>query len=278
MIGYGQALFLGLIQGITELFPVSSLGHSVIVSGLAGWTGTNNPENLLVFLVATHFATAIVLICFFGREWLAILAGLWHSLRRGRIETATERLGWLIVTATIPAGVIGFILQKKVAALFVSPRLVAGVLVLNGLLLAGIELYIRKRRQKNEKSDISKLSFGQAVWVGITQVLALVPGFSRTGMTMGGGIFTGLNREDALRFSFLLSGPIILAAAVLKLPALAASANRPLLGPSLVGALAAAVASWFAATFLSRYFKNNTLIPFAIYCIVAGLLAFFVLA
>ncbi len=277
MIGYGQALWLGLVQGVTELFPISSLGHSIILSGLGGWTSANSAESVLIFLVATHFATALVLICFFGREWLAIIAGLWRSLSRFKIETPIERLGWLLVVATIPAGILGLLLQKKLAALFVSPRLVALVLIANGIVLLLVESWARRRHRV--KHTVTTLSFGKAFWVGLTQILALIPGFSRTGMTMSGGLTTGLDRENALQFSFLLSGPIILAAALLKLPSLASAANRPLVGPAIVGALAAAVASYFSAKFLTRYFKKvgNNLLPFAIYCIVAGFVAFILL-
>ncbi len=279
MISYGQALWLGVLQGVTELFPISSLGHSVVISGLAGWSSTNNPGNVLVFLVATHFATAIVLIAFYGREWVKIIAGIFRSLVRWRIETNTERLGWLLVLATIPAGLVGLALQKHLAALFVSARLVAGVLILNGIVLAATEIIIRRRAGALQKRNPAQLTFRQAFFVGLTQVLALIPGFSRTGMTMSGGILSSLDRESAMRFSFLLSGPIILAAAVLKLPHLASASGHALLGPSLVGALAAAVASYISIKFLSRYFEksSNNLIPFALYCIVAGLIAFILL-
>ena len=279
MISYGQALWLGLLQGITELFPISSLGHSVIISGLAGWSGNNSPENILVFLVATHFATAIVLIAFYGREWIQIIAGIFRSLFRRRIETAIEKLGWLLIIATIPAGLVGLLLQKDLAKLFVSARLVAVVLILNGIVLGVTELVIRRRVGALGKRDPAQLSFRQAFFVGLTQVFALIPGFSRTGMTMSGSILSSLDRESALRFSFLLSGPIILAAAVLKLPHLASASGHALLGPSLVGALAAAIASYFSIKFLSRYFEkaNNNLIPFAVYCIVAGLVSFILL-
>lgn len=279
MIGYGQALWLGLLQGITELFPISSLGHSVIISGLAGWSGSNSPENILVFLVATHFATAVVLIGFYGRQWVQIIAGIFRSLFRWRIETSVERLGWLLVIATIPAGLVGLLLQKRLAELFVSARLVAVVLILNGIVLWVTEVIIRRRTNALQKNSPAKLSFGQAFFVGLTQVLALIPGFSRTGMTMSGGILSSLDRTSALRFSFLLSGPIILAAAVLKLPHLASASGHALIGPSLVGALAAAIASYFSIKFLSRYFEKttNNLIPFAIYCIIAGIISFILL-
>lgn len=279
MIGYGQALWLGLLQGITELFPISSLGHSVIISGLAGWSNSNNPDKILIFLVATHFATAIVLIGFYGREWVEIIAGIFRSLFRRRIETATERLGWLLVLATIPAGIIGLLFQKHFAALFVSARLVAVVLIINGLMLGAVEMWMRRRPTAFKKNDPARLSFGQSFWIGVAQVFALIPGFSRTGVTMSAGIGSGLDRESAMRFSFLLAGPIILAAAILKLPSLAKTTDHALIGPAILGAAAAALASYLSVKFLSRYFEksSNNLIPFAIYCIIAGLVAFILL-
>ncbi len=279
MIGYGQALWLGLLQGITELFPISSLGHSVIISGLAGWSNSNNPDKILIFLVATHFATAIVLIGFYGREWVEIIAGIFRSLFRRRIETATERLGWLLVLATIPAGIIGLLFQKHFAALFVSARLVAVVLIINGLMLGAVEMWMRRRPTAFKKNDPARLSFGQSFWIGVAQVFALIPGFSRTGVTMSAGIGSGLDRESAMRFSFLLAGPIILAAAILKLPSLAKTTDHALIGPAILGAATAALASYLSVKFLSRYFEksSNNLIPFAIYCIIAGLVAFILL-
>jgi undecaprenyl-diphosphatase len=274
-ISYFQGAMLGLLQGVSELFPVSSLGHSVILPKLVGWDIHQNDPFFLTFLIATHLATAIVLLFFFWRDWWRILKGLGRSLRDREIAPGDldAKLGWLLVVGTIPAGILGITLQDKLRSLFASPQSAAIFLALNGLLLYGAEL-LRRRAPETTDDDDARIartvSWRDAVLVGAAQAIALVPGFSRSGASMGGGLLVGLSHRDAARFAFLLATPIIGAAAVLKLPDLAGPQGNGVRGPALVGALCSAVTAYLAVRFLMRYFETNTLLPFAIYCAAAG--------
>jgi undecaprenyl-diphosphatase len=274
-ISYFQAAVLGLLQGVSELFPVSSLGHSVILPRLVGWNIHQNDSYFLTFLVATHLATAIVLLLFFWRDWVRILKGVGRSLRDRGIarDDADAKLGWLLVVGTIPAGLLGLLLQDKLRSVFASAQSAAIFLCLNGLLLYGAEL-LRRRAPVVEEEDDTRIartvSWRDSVLIGAAQALALIPGFSRSGAAMGGGLLVGLSHKDAARFAFLLATPIIGAAAVLKLPELAGPSGNGVRGPALVGALCSAVTAYLAVRFLMRYFERNTLTPFAIYCFLAG--------
>jgi undecaprenyl-diphosphatase len=275
LISYPQAIILGLLQGVSELFPVSSLGHSVILPRLLGWNIHQNDKYFITFLVATHLATAIVLFFFFWRDWVRILKGLGRSLRdRGIDPDDTDaKLGWLLVVGTIPAGLLGLLLEHPLRDVFASARSAAFFLMLNGLLLFGAEL-LRRRAPRMEADDDARIartvSWGGAFGVGAAQAIALIPGFSRSGATMGGGLLVGLSHKDAARFAFLLATPIIGAAAVLKLPELFGHAGDGVRGQALVAALCSAVTAYFAVRFLMRFFETQTLTPFAIYCFVAG--------
>ncbi len=275
MISYFQAAVLGLLQGVTELFPVSSLGHSVILPQLLGWNIHQNDPYFITFLVATHLATALVLLGFFWKDWVRIVKGLGRSLRDRGIapDDADAKLGWLLVVGTIPAGLLGLLLEHKLRAVFASAQSASIFLCLNGLLLYGAEL-LRRRAPVVEEEDDTRIartvSWLDAALIGGAQALALIPGLSRSGATMGGGLLVGLSHKDAARFAFLLATPIIGAAALLKLPELAGSAGNGVRGPALVGALCSAATAYLAVRFLMKYFERNTLMPFAIYCFVAG--------
>jgi undecaprenyl-diphosphatase len=275
LITYWQAIILGLVQGVTELFPISSLGHSVVLPGLLGWDIHQNDPYFLAFLVATHLATATVLFFFFIRDWMRIFAGLGRSIRDRGIagDDADAKLGWLLVMGTIPAGVLGLLLEHALRTLFASPRSSSIFLMLNGLMLFGAEV-LRRRALQTDKDDDTRIarqvSFPSAFLVGAAQALALIPGFSRSGATMGGGLLVGLSHKDAARFSFLLATPIIGAAAVLKLPELFGPNGEGVRGQALVASLCAAGAAYVSVRFLMRYFETNTLIPFAIWCLVFG--------
>jgi undecaprenyl-diphosphatase len=307
LISYFQAAVLGLVQGVAEPFPISSLGHSVILPRLAGWNIHQNDSYFISFLVATHLATAIVLFGFFFDDWRRILTGLARSVR-GRSDPTDRdaRLGWLLVIGTVPAGVIGLVLQKPLQSLFASAAVAAGFLVLNGIGLLVFERLrtspqaspaadrpsttARPAGQANETAvgggggggdgdgggeaadaRLARLTFRQALLVGLSQAAALVPGISRSGVSMGGGLLAGLSNEDAARFAFLLATPIIGAAAILKLPKLLGSAGDGIRGPALVGALCAGLTTFFAVKYLLRLFETTSLRPFGIYCIAAGL-------
>src|SRR5579864_6159229 len=229
MLTYLQAIILGLIQGITELFPISSLGHTVILPAILGWNVDQNNNFFLVFIVATHLATALILLGFFFKDWVLIVRGVGRSLKEREVRATDTyaRLGWLIIVATIPAGVMGILFEDKLKSLFASPRAAALFLLCNGILLYFAEMLRKKIKLSSESKNegevderISRLSFGSAIKIAFAQCLALIPGFSRTGSTLGAGLLVGFDHEDAARFSFLLATPIILAAAVLKLPEL----------------------------------------------------------
>jgi undecaprenyl-diphosphatase len=250
-----------------------------VLPRVAGWDIHQNDKFFLTFLVATHFATALVLVGIFWQDWRRICSGLVRSLRGRQIDPgdADAKLGWLLVVGTIPAGILGLLLEHPLRTLFASPRSAAAFLILNGLLLLAFE---RLRRRPPRPGDhlgdsdvrIAKLSWRQAIAVGTSQASALIPGISRSGVTMGGGLLVGLSNEDAARYAFLLATPIIGAAAALKLPELLGEAGNGVRGPAFVGGLCAAFTTFFAVKFLLRYFETNRLTPFGVYCLVIGVL------
>jgi len=295
LITYFQAIVIGALQGITELFPISSLGHAVILPKLLGWHLNQKEHYFLAFLVATHLATAIVLFIFFFREWIRILRGLGRSLRERQIraDDADARLAWLLVVGTIPAGLLGLLFEHPLRSLFANPKAAAAFLAVNGILLFVFEAVRRRAPGAPERADelarlpetptdedaekrLATLGWKEAVGVGTAQAAALFPGISRSGVTMGGSLFVGLTHEDAARYAFLLATPIIAAAALLKLPDLFGHDGDGVRGQALVGALVAGVCAWFSVRFLMRYFETNRLTPFAAYCLVAGVVSLIV--
>jgi undecaprenyl-diphosphatase len=272
-ISYFQAAILGLVQGVSELFPISSLGHSVILPKLFGWNIHQNAAYFLTFLVALHLATALVLLGFFWSDWVRIVKGVGRSLRDREISDPDAKLGWLLIVGTIPAGILGLLLQDYLRKLFASAEYASIFLALNGLMLFGAEA-LRRRAPVVADDDDQRIARTVGWWQGFTvgavQAIALIPGFSRSGASMGGGLLVGLSHKDAARFAFLLATPIIFAAAVLKLPDLAGSQGNGVRGPALVGALCSALTAYLAVRFLMKYFETRTLLPFAIYCAVAG--------
>jgi undecaprenyl-diphosphatase len=284
-ISYFQAIVLGLLQGVAEPFPISSLGHAVIAPRLLGWNIHQNDDYFLTFLVATHLATAIVLFGIFFDDWRRIISGLLRSLREREIaaDDVDARLGWLLVVGTIPAGILGLLLEHPLRSLFASAASAAGFLILNGVLLLVFE---RLRRRAPSPEDhlgdsderIAHLSWRQAIAVGTSQATALIPGISRSGVTMGGGLLVGLSNEDAARYAFLLATPIIGAAALLKLPDLFGHKGDGVRGPALVAALCAALTTYLAVRFLLRYLETNRLTSFGFYCVGAGLVCTMIFA
>lgn len=280
MLSHFQAAVLGVLQGVSELFPISSLGHSVILPGLLGWPIDQNADSFLTFVVATHFATALTLFVVYRDDWVRIIGGVLGliSARKFLPMNPDAKLGLLLIVGTVPVGAVGFIFQRQVQKLFISPMAAALFLMLNGGLLYLAE---RLRKNANASEDLSRIdsriaarmSWWQSAKVGIAQVLALLPGFSRTGSTIAGGLLIGFSHEEALRFSFLLATPIIGAAALLKLPALLHSGSTVAIENALLGAVCAAAAAFVSIKILTRYFQTKTLTPFAIYCAAVGLLS-----
>ena len=280
MISYFQAIVLGLLQGFSELFPISSLGHTVLLPAILGWNIDRSSDSFVAFVVLTHFATALVLLGFFWRDWLLIVAGIFRALAKREIrqDDTYGRLGWLLIVSTVPAGLLGLLLEHRLQGLFGDAHIVAIALALNGIILYIVEWARRPGAKEGVHDDtkLAALSWGEAVIVGVSQCLALIPGFSRTGSSMAGGLLVGLSHENAVRYSFLLATPIIFAAAVLKLPDLFGHQGAGI-GQALVGAGCSAVTAYFSVRFLLRYFETRTLTPFAAYCFAAGVAAFLIL-
>jgi undecaprenyl-diphosphatase len=320
-MSYLQAFVIALVQGVTELFPISSLGHSVL---LPAWIGGSwqsmvtqsseaNSESsfYLAYIVALHCATALALLWYFRADWARIIRGFVRSLGRSlgqrqvSIDGRDERLAWMIVIATIPVGLTGLLLEHPLRTLFAKPIAAAVFLFVNGLILYGGERLRRRQpaeavrvgevvaaneaaattdsvqggrgRQQDEvgaaeeaDARITGLSFRDALCVGSLQIAALLAGISRSGITMVGGLWRGLDHEDAARFGFLLATPVILAAGLLKLPSLAGSAGAHIHGQVVLGVVVAGAAAYASVRFLMRYFLTRTLTPFAVYCLVVG--------
>jgi undecaprenyl-diphosphatase len=342
-ITYPEAIVVGLLQGVTELFPVSSLGHSVLLPALIGgrWAhdlSVSAPESpYLAFVVGLHVATAIALIIYFRTDWYRIIGGFISSIRHRHIVAVEERLAWMIIVATIPVGLAGLLLEHTFRTVLGRPFPAAAFLFLNGLILFGAERMRRRddtrhhgpvrvsvdgtaavysssqatdrrgrlidqaaaappgtttavdggetvhavdiaasdeddaARAQADDARIADRTFAETTLIGSAQILALLPGISRSGATMAAGLFRGLTHEEAARFSFLLATPVILAAGALKLPDLTGPLGHGILGPVIVGSIASGLGAYAAVRWLTRYFQTRTLTPFAIYCVVAGL-------
>lgn len=297
-----QAIILAILQGITELFPISSLGHTVILTSLLGWKSFQGSDQFLPFLVLLHLGTAGALLVFYWRDWARIVRALVVTAAAGRVEADPNgRLAWLIVSGTIPAGLVGLFLEHPLRNLFASPIVAAAFLVVNGIILLAGE---RARRsavardpvltaagpveaaqpgpilvddEEAGRRRLAGLTLREAVLVGLAQALALIPGISRSGVTMVAGLLAGMNHEDSATYAFLLATPIIGAAGLLEVPKLFANpaANIPM---ALVGGVVAGIAAYFSVRFLTRYFETGRLDPFGIYCVVAGLGSLLLLA
>jgi undecaprenyl-diphosphatase len=342
---YPEAMVVGLIQGISELFPVSSLGHNVLIPALVGgsWAKALNVSSAespyLAFIVGLHVATAIALMIYFWRDWVRIIGGFFTSIRDRDVKTRDQKLAWMIILATIPVGIAGLLFEHAFRVIFGKPILAAVFLIVNGVILlcgerfrtakslradavaardhqeaaripaaaqrapvAGVAMVAAGQggdavvapsrpgrgshaapkaataavRQAATEASIraderlTRISFGQGTLIGAAQILALLAGISRDGVTMVAGMFRGLSREDAARFAFLLATPVILAAGVLKIPDLF-TLGKGIYGPILAGSILSGVGAYFSVRYLVRYFQTRTLTPFAIYCLVFGL-------
>ena len=283
MLSFFRAIVLGLFQGVTELFPVSSLGHSVLLPAILGWdslvSAQSKPESFfLAFLVALHVGTALALLVYFRDDWIKIVGGLLSSAKERRITSPDARLGTLLIVATIPAGIVGVVFEHPLRTLFAKPTAAAIFLMVNGVILfLGERLRRRVAAGAGYRGDgftggrsIESLGYGEALIIGIVQIGALFAGISRSGITMVGGLLRGLSHESAARFAFLLATPIILGAGVYKIPDLMGHLGDGIRGQALAGAVAAGIAAYISTRFLVRYFETRTLTPFAIYCLAAG--------
>jgi len=318
---YLEAMIVGLIQGVTELFPVSSLGHNVLLPAIIGGSWASDLDvskaqsPYLAFIVGLHVATAIALLIYFWKDWVRIFKGFLSSIRDRDVTTVDQKLAWMVILATIPVGVVGLFAEHEFRVIFAKPVRAAIFLIINGIILyAGERFRTRKSRQADEEiaqerelvgataghgssgprpagahasghravrqqeiaagaeSDQRLVAIGylQGTIIGAAQVLALLAGISRDGVTMVTGMFRGLSREDAARFAFLLATPVILAAGALKIGDLV-HYGHGIYGQILAGSILSGVGAYVSVRFLVRYFQTRTLTPFAIYCVAAGL-------
>ena len=275
-----QALVLAILQGVTELFPVSSLGHTVILPSLLGWNLNQADPTFLAFVVLLHVGTATALLIYFRRDWLAIVKAVFRSMVDGRMHgTPDERLGWRLIAGTIPAGLVGVLFQKQVQSLFANPRAAAAFLIVNGVIMfLGERVRRRAVALEGERTRLDGLSVRTAVGIGSAQILALLPGISRSGSTMVAGLLADLTHEAAARFAFLLATPIIFGAGVLKIPDLFTPVALPHLPIYLLGGVAAGIAAYLSVAYLMRYFRVGRLDPFAIYCAAFGIVSLILLS
>jgi undecaprenyl-diphosphatase len=282
---YFQAVVLGVLQGVTELFPISSLGHTVLFPTLFGWNElvkvqSQSESYWLAFVVTLHVGSAIGLLIYYRHEWVRIVSAFFATLAKRRAETSSERLAWLIILASIPAGIFGLAFEHQLRTLTAKPEVAAVLLMVNGLILFGAErfrrraevreLAIREGAKPDGGRELATLEYREALVIGVAQSSALAAGISRDGVTMGAGLARGLDHSDSARFAFLLATPIILAAGLFKMPDLLGHLGNGIRGQALVAMVTAAITAVFTVAFLVRYFKTRTLIPFAIYCIVFG--------
>jgi undecaprenyl-diphosphatase len=268
-VTFVQAMLLAALQGVSELFPISSLGHTVLIPALLRWPVAESDESFLAFVVVLHLGTAIALIVFYRTTWIGIVRGLVRSVVRGRIgDDPDERIGWLLVAGTIPVGVLGVLFQSSVRALFGSPLAVALFLVANAFVMfAGESL---RRRAVTVGTALEDLSWQKGIGVGVAQGLALLPGISRSGSAIVAGLLAGLDHEAAATYSFLLATPVILAASVLEIPKLFAPEVRGIAVEAVAGGVLAGLTAYASVAFLTRYFRHNDLRPFGWYCLVLG--------
>ena len=274
---------MGLLQGASELFPVSSLGHAVIVPTLLHWRFKQSDPSFVPFLVLLHLGTATALLVLYRNQWVAIIRGFFTAAIRGQMTTDTERLAMLLLVGTIPAAVLGVFLESRIKSLFASPYAAAAFLIVNGGVMLAAELLRRhaerraalegrpREEQEERFTDAAHISFVAAAIVGACQALAFIPGISRSGVTIAGGLVAGLRHTEAARFSFLLATPTILGAGLLEVPLLFGRGVP--LAEYLIATLLSGIAAYASARFLLRYFKSGRLDPYGWYCIAAGLIA-----
>jgi len=266
-------MLLAVLQGTSELFPVSSLGHTVLVPALLHWNIDRSAPTFLAFVVALHLGTAIALVVFYRDDWIRIVRALVASVARGELSgDADERVGWLLVVGTVPVAILGVFLEKPVRTFFGSTALVAGFLILNAFVMFAGEA-LRRRAESGETRPLETLPWRDGAAVGFAQSFALLPGISRSGVSIVAGLLCGLSHAAAARFSFLLATPVIAAAALLEIPKLLAPGAHEVLAQSAAGGVLAAATAYASVAFLTRWFKAHDLRPFGWYCLIVGALA-----
>lgn len=272
MLGF-YLILLAILQGVTELFPISSLGHSILIPALFHWPIDRDAAWFLPYIVVLHLGTAAALFIYFWRDWRALLGGLWAA--RGGTGNPEARLFWLLVCGTVPAALLGLVLEHKVRELFGGFTVAAVFLMLNGVVLIVGDRF----KQRDTAQTLESMGWSKAFFIGCAQALALIPGMSRSGVTLVAGLMGGLDYAASARFSFLLATPIIGAAGLLEVPKLLhqhTTLPPGLLTTIILGGVLAGIFAWLSAWFLMRYFRARELAalkPFGIYCLVAGVVA-----
>jgi undecaprenyl-diphosphatase len=270
-------MVLAVLQGTSELFPVSSLGHTVLVPALLHWNFDRSAPTFLAFIVALHLGTAVALVVFYRSDWARIVRALWASVARGSLSAdPDERVGWLLIVGTLPVALLGAFLEHPVRQFFASSEIVAGFLILNAFVMFGGE-ELRRRAAAAAASQVrplAELPWRDAAVIGLAQSAALFPGISRSGSAIVAGLLLHLTHDDAARYSFLLATPVIVAASVLEVPKLFAPEAHGVLAQSASGALLAAVTAYASVSFLTRWFESHDLRPFGWYCLIFGALCF----
>lgn len=279
---YSQAIIIGFIQGITELFPISSLGHAILIPAWIGGSFrdfiSDENEAYLLITIAMHLASSVALFLVFRKRWIKLVSGSYRAIISRNYQSTPFRVLGYIVIATIPVGVLGLAFGDYFQSIFGKPQYSALFLVLNGLLLITAERLSRRdvaQELQDSDSEIDRrVSVKTAVAIGFGQSLALFAGISRFGVTMSAGLLRKLNHSVASDFAFLLSLPVIVGASIVKLPELFTTKANELLGQIFVGSIISFIATYISVTFLVRWFKTKTLYPFAVYCLVFGVLSF----
>ncbi len=280
-LSYWQAILTGFLQGITELFPISSLGHSILVPAWIGgsWNtfltnSTAGESPYLLMIIALHAASAITLLLIFWKRWLQLIKAFFRSLKSRSLETPEARIIWLVLVATVPVGVLGVLFEQQFQLLFSEPLAASIFLTLNGLILIVAEKSSKtKTLIDSDETLVHQISFKNALTIGVAQSAALFPGISRFGVTMGAGLNRGLSHSAASDFAFLLATPVILGAGLLKIPDLFNPEISHIIGPVIVGSIVAVFGTYISVKILVKWFKHHTLYPFAIYCLFVGLIS-----
>ncbi len=278
---YEQAIIIGFIQGLTELFPISSLGHAILIPAWIGGSFkqfiSEENEAYLLITIAMHLASSVALFLVFRKRWVGLISGSYKAVKSKNYQSTPFRVLGYIVIATIPVGVLGLVLADYFQSIFGKPQYSALFLAINGLILITAER-LSKRDELHQIHDSDaeidrRVNAKTALAIGFGQSLALFAGISRFGVTMSAGLVRKLNHSVASDFAFLLSLPVILGASVVKLPELFTTDTRLVLGQILVGSIVSFFATYFSVTFLVRWFKTKTLYPFAIYCLAFGIIS-----
>ena len=265
-----QAMLLAVLQGTSELFPVSSLGHTVLVPALLHWNVDRSAPTFLAFVVALHLGTALALVWFYRDDWARIVRALISSIVRGSLsDDPDERVGWLLVVGTVPVAILGVFLETPVRNFFGSTALVAGFLIVNAFVMFAGEA-LRRRSETGATRPLETLPWRDGAAIGLAQSLALLPGLSRSGVSIVAGLLCALSHAAAARYSFLLATPVIAAASLLEIPKLFAPGAHDVLAQAAVGGVLAAVTAYASVAFLTRWFVAHDLRPFGWYCLIVG--------